>query len=398
MTRNAPLAPAPTQPPAAPRTVAGTACTRSLSRLTAQLAALLMVLLAGPATLLATMLGAASPAVAATLSHHETSSTPGYCRTGGAAMWNDLAACGWPGPSNTGPKLAQCPRHRLAARGGHLGQAIVIRTPGAVVACQKIRGMLFVEAPRVVIKNVAIISNSGRKGMRANGTAAITVTDGASATVTNTAINGDDGVHACIWHMGSRLTVNGVNCYGADDGIFSWADTGHPAGGDHFTITASYFHGLTTATANGHEDGYQTEGASDGLIEHNTYRMSPHADSAIAIWDSRRSARHITVTGNLITGGGFAVYAEDYFPGDGGRGQPSSRGGYSVTGIRFTSNVFSTYASGCVGKYGVWFDRPAWSPYHGGPTDGWHRSGNRVLETGEEIDSHNPSSNGSLCR
>jgi hypothetical protein len=358
-------------------------------------------LLIAPAALLAVLFGVAFPAAASAgthaSTHHRAASTPGYCRTGGAAMWNNLAACGWPGPTNTGPNLSQCPGHRLAARGSHLGQAIVIRTPGAVVACQKIKGMLFVEAPRVVIKNVSIISNSGKKGQRANGTAAITVADNASATVANTAINGDDGVHACIWHMGSRLTVNAVNCYGVDDGVFSWADTGHPASGDHFIISNSYFHGLTEATSNGHEDGYQTEGASNGLIEHNTYRMTAHADSAIAIWDSRRSSRHITVTGNLITGGGFAIYAEDYYPGAGGPGQPSPTSGYSVTGVRFSSNVFSTYASGCVGKYGVWFNRPAWSPYHGGPTDGWHRSGNRVLETGEEIDSHNPSSNGSLC-
>jgi hypothetical protein len=365
----------------------------------------LAVPLAVPAALLAVMLGVIFPAAASagTRSHRGATSTPGYCHTGGAALWGDLAACGWPGPTNTGPKLSQCPGHRLVSRGGSLGQAIVIRTPGAVVACQKIRGMLFVEAPHVVIKNVTIIANSGKKGTQANGTADITVADGASATVTNATINGDNGVHACIWHQGARLTVTAVNCYGVDDGIFSWADTGSKstaaeASGGHFTIRDSYFHGFTHATSNGHEDGYQTEGAGNGLIEHNTYRMTASADSAIAIWDSLKSSHHITVTGNLITGGGFAVYAEDYYPGDGGPGQPSSTGGFSVTGIRFSNNVFSTFASGCVGRFGVWFDRPAWAPYHGGPTDGWRRSGNRVLETGENIDSHNPSLNGALCR
>jgi hypothetical protein len=349
---------------------------------------------------LATVLGVIFPAMASagTGLRQQGAPAPGFCRTGGAALWGNLAACGWPGPSNTGPQASHCPGHRLPPRGSHLGQAIVIRTPGAVVSCQRIRGMLFVEAPRVVIKNVTITSNSGKKGTAANGTAGITVAPGASATVENVTVNGDDGVHACIWHEGSRLTVRALNCYGVDDGIFSWADTGHQKTGDNFTITGSYFHGLTHATSNGHEDGYQTEGASDGLIAHNTYRMSASADSAIAIWDSRKSSHHITVTGNLITGGGFAIYAEDYYPGTGGPGAPSSAGGFSVTGIRFTSNSFSTYASGCVGRFGVWFDRPAWSPYRGGPTDGWHRSGNRVLETGEEIDSHNPTLNGTLCR
>ena len=85
-----------------------------------------------------------------------------------------------------------------------------------------------------------------------------------------------------------------------------------PTTGDDFTVKDSYFHGFTTVTANGHEDGYQTEGAGNGLIEHNTYRMTTVADSAIAIWDSLKTSRNITVVGDLITGGGFAVYADDY--------------------------------------------------------------------------------------
>jgi hypothetical protein len=278
--------------------------------------------------------------------------------------------------------------------GGRLGQRIFIRRPGTVIGCRKITGMLIIKAPNVVVRNSTIISNSGLTGTRANGTADISVADGASATVDHVKINGDDGVHACIWHQGTRLYVNAINCYGVDDGIFSWPDNGYSwATGDHFTIKNSYFHGFTKRTSNGHEDGYQTEGASYGLIEHNTYRMTTGADSAIAIWDSRRSSRDITVRHNLITGGGFAIYAEDYSP-----DPVAAAGGYSVTRLWFTGNVFSTYAASCVGKFGVWFDRPAWAPYHGGPTDGWHRSRNRVLETGKSIDRSNPTTNAGLCR
>jgi hypothetical protein len=259
--------------------------------------------------------------------------------------------------------------------------------------------MLDIKARNVTIRNSTIISDSGRKGTRANGTAGILVEDGASATIAHVTINGDDGVHACIWHQGTRLTVRAVNCHGVDDGIFSWADTGYSGTtGDNFTIKDSYFHGFTKATSNGHEDGYQTEGARHGLIEHNTYRMTAAADSAIAIWDALRTSANITVAGNLITGGGFAVYADDYNPGDGAPGMPSAVGGFSVTSIQFIDNVFSTYASGCVGKWGVWFTRPTWKPYQGGPTDGWHRRGNQVLETGQQIDGHNPHWKGRLCR
>lgn len=327
---------------------------------------------------------AASPKAAA------AAPPPAYCAAGGARLWATLATCGWPGPTNTGPDLSECPGGRLTPNSGSLGRTITV-SANTVISCEDITGMLDIQGQNVTVKNSIITSSSGTTGEDANGTADIKVDDGASATIDHVKINGDDGVHACIWHQGTSLTVEAVNCYGIDDGIFSWADTSYsPATGDHFTIKDSYFHGFTTATANGHEDGYQTEGASDGLIEHNTYRMTTSADSAIAIWDSLKSSSDITVSDNLITGGGFAVYAEDYNPGDGAPGDPSAVGGFSDTSISFTDNAFSTDAGSCVGAFGVWFDRPSWSPYDGGPTDGWHRRGNRVLETGGSVDSGNP--------
>jgi hypothetical protein len=197
-------------------------------------------------------------------------------------------------------------------------------------------------------------------------------------------------VHACIWHAGTSLSVNALNCYGINDGIFSWADTGYSqTTGDNFSIKNSYFHDFTTKTANGHIDGYQTEGAGNGVIDHNTYYMTAddnnQTDSAIAIWDSLRSSHDITVSNNLIAGGGFAVYAEDYNP-----SESSPAGGYSVTNISFQNNRFSQALFGCVGNWGVWFTR-------GAPTDGWKRSGNTVLETGANMDSANPTYNGNSC-
>ena len=59
--------------------------------------------------------------------------------------------------------------------------------------------------------------------------------------------------------------------------------------------------------------------------------MTADADSAIAIWDSLKSSSDILVRHNLITGGGFAIYAEDYDPGDGGPGDPSAVGGFTDT-------------------------------------------------------------------
>ena len=326
-----------------------------------------------------------------------TRPVPAFCHEGGPRLWAHLARCGWPGPGNTGPDLSQCPGGRLVPNSGPLTRVIRVTAPGTVIACQDIQGMLDIEAQNVTIKNSVIESNSGKTGEAANGTGDIKIEDGASAVVDQVKINGDDGVHACVWDQGTREIVNAVDCYGVDDGVWSWADSSYSkTTGDHFVVENSYFHDFTTRTSNGHEDGYQTEGASDGLIQHNTYRMTIGADSAVAIWDSLRASHNIKVDGNLITGGGFAIYAEDYNPGDGGPGDPAAAGGFSVTDIRFVKNVFSTEAAGCVGQFGVWFDRPGWT-YNGGPTDGWRRHGNTVLETGQNVDNENPSGNGSSC-
>jgi hypothetical protein len=272
---------------------------------------------------------------------------------------------------------------------GAVTRTISITVDDTVINCQDIVGALDIRAKRVVVKNSRVRYDGGGR----NGSGVITVEQGADATIDHVEINGSNHTHACVWHNGTAMASRYLNCYGINDGIFSWADTGYSqTTGDGFTIENSYFHDFTTNAANGHEDGYQTEGASHGTIRHNTYLMTTAANSAIAIWNSLRSSDDITVDNNLITGGGFAVYAEDYSP-----SATSQVGGLSMTNIRFTNNKFSRRASGCVGQWGVWFYRSAWPPYYGGPTDGWRRSGNVVLETGENIDASNPHVNGALC-
>ncbi len=167
--------------------------------------------------------------------------------------------------------------------------------------------------------------------------------------------------------------------FGTNDGIFSWD-------GNNFTIENNYLHDFTTQASNGHVDGFQTEGASHGIIRHNVFDVTQGQTSAIAIWNSRRNSDDILIDNNLLAGGGFTIYAEDYNP-----SEQNPEGGYSVTNIRITNNSFSTVHYPCVGRWGVWFTR-------GAPTDGWRRSGNVVLETGQNIDRNNPIVNGIECR
>lgn len=301
-------------------------------------------------------------------------------------VWQNLEQCGWPGPSNTGYPAGQTFVETA-------GRTITI--DNTIIDGQKITGRIAIAAKNVIIRNSWIISNttsgtSGNSGT--NGTGVIKILNGASVTVERVTIDGGNNAHACIWHEGVSMTARYVNCAHVNDGIFSWTSISTPGQGDNFSIEESYIHNLTEATGNGHIDGYQTEGAANGTIRHNTILIDKGQTAAVSIWNSAKSSDNILVENNLLAGGGFTVYAEDYHP-----TEASPGGGYTVTNIRFLNNKFSNRFFPCVGAFGVWFFRSNLL-YKGGPTDGWRRTGNTVLETGQNIDSGNPIVNGVECR
>jgi virginiamycin B lyase len=281
-------------------------------------------------------------------------------------VWRDLEACGWPGAGNTGHP----PDRTLTPTAGRR-----ITADGAVIDGERITGGLFIAAKNVVVRNSWITKNGGG----ASATAVVFVEPGASATIENNTLDGTNSTHSAIWHEGAKVVARGNNMFGINDGVFVW-DT------DNFILEDNYLHDFTENAANGHIDGFQTEGASHGVIRHNTFDVSQDQTSAIAIWNGRRNSDDILVENNLIAGGGFSVYAEDYHP-----SEDNPAGGYSVTNIRIFNNKFSTVHYPCVGSYGVWFTR-------GAPTDGWRRLGNVVLETWQKLDTKNPVVSGWECR
>lgn len=276
---------------------------------------------------------------------------------------------GWPGPGNSGhPKSLS-----LRTTAGR-----TITADGTVIDGERISGGLTIAARNVVVRNSWITSSFGT-GTAVNGTGVISIQPGASVTIQDCTLDGSNRTHAGIWYMGASLVARGNEIRGVNDGIFVWD-------ADQFTLEDNYLHGFTTATANGHVDGFQTEGASHGVIRHNTFDVTQDQTAAVAIWNSRRNSDDILVENNLMVGGGFTVYAHDYSPSG-----ENPAGGYSVTNIRFVDNKFSTVYYPCVGAFGVWFTR-------GAPTDGWRRTGNLVLETGQNLDTKNPIVNGWECR
>src|SRR5262249_46307599 len=140
-------------------------------------------------------------------------------------LWNNLEACGWPGPANTGPDLSQCPNGVLTQNSGSTTQVITITTSGAVISCQNIKGGLQIAAQNVTIKNSIISYDGGGLG----GSGVININDGASAAVDHVELNGLNHTHACIWDEGVKgstlaysMVAKNINCYGINDGIFSW--------------------------------------------------------------------------------------------------------------------------------------------------------------------------------
>ena len=293
-------------------------------------------------------------------------------------VWHNLETCGWPGPKNTGVS----PDTQLRASSGR-----TISVDNTVIDGEKITGALIIAAKNVVVRNSWIKSDFSHigRGRALSGTGVISLLPGASAAIEHNTLDGSNATHAGIWYEGTSLIAKSNNIFGINDGIFSWSTVDDPNGGSNFVIEDNYLHDFTTLAANGHIDGYQTEGASHGIIRHNVFYIDQNQNASISIWNSRADSGDILVESNLAAGSGFLIYAEDYSP-----SEQNPAGGFSVTNIRFTDNKFSTVLFPCAGYFGVWYPR-------GAPSDGWHRTGNIILETGENVDHENPHVNGRLC-
>jgi hypothetical protein len=354
------------------------------------------------------------------------------CATGGTYLWSNLAACGWPGATNTGPDMSQCPGGLTNVGTNNTATTITVTTANTVINCQNVTGRILINAQNVTVKNSKVTWDGGG----VSGKGAIEISEGASATVDHVDINGLNHTHICVFDVGVKgstlpysMVAKFINCHGVNDGIFSWwwTQSVNAGAGADFVVQDNYLHDFTQNAANGHIDGYQTEGTTNGTITHNTFQMNEVAndvqiagggmDSAIALWNDYnngstpvgKNTSNINIGNNLFGGGAAVIYAEDRSPGDGSPGNPTPVGGNETTNIHITNNKFSTIYYPCVGQFMVWFYRGPgesssliWPPYYGGPTDGWNqggsnRSGNNLLETGENVDNGNPHHSGLLC-
>lgn len=305
--------------------------------------------------------------------------------------WSTLAACKWPGPGSAGV----ADKSMLAEiNGDH-----EVTKDGAVLENKKINGRLRIRAKDVTVRNVFVnVVNANGE----NGSTGIHIGTGASATIDRVSIWGTNaagnlGTGQCIIHQGLNVTVKNSDISGCTDGFFTWKQQPTSTEGDNWTFENNYVHDMNDkvnqdgAANTGHIDGLQTVTSHHGVVRHNVFDIGGNSTSAIAVWNAHGDTSDIAIDDNLIAGGGAAVYVHDYHP-----SEKNPVGGYTVTNVRVTNNKFSTRYFPCVGQYFIWFARPQY-PQGGGPTDGWNRSGNVVIETGFNADNGNPTVDGRLC-
>ena len=332
---------------------------------------------------------------------------PAYCSTGGTQLWNNLATCGWPDATNTGPDMSKCPNglSNLSSPTVDQDGFITFSTANQNISCKTINGCVLIHASGVTIQNSIIKACDGAGWDIAHGNqltknpaddfAALSNEDfsntnwGSTVTIDHVEIDGLRRVHECIFHGGHSLRVNAMNCHDVNDGVLMNGSTSFgfvSSASDDFQITDSYFHDFTHSTSNGHIDGIQTEGSQCNnclnIIRHNTLLMTAYADSnthpnfgtnpvtlettnyskdstnsAIALWDSIKNTNNILVDNNLVTGGTATVYAEDYnndavATHQVDLGQTSSVGGFDLTKVYFLNNSFSDIIYGTSGADG----------------------------------------------
>lgn len=252
---------------------------------------------------------------------------------------------------------------------------------------------LLVNANNVTIKRTKIVTSFGT-GTGVNASGGIKIAPGVTGTVIqDVEIDGSNATHTCVFYEGNGITIQRMDCHNVCDGVFSWD-------GDNFSILDSYIHDLSGLPSNGHTDGFQTEGAQHGTIQHNTIDIARTDTGTISIWNSRRNSTDILVDNNLLSGAGAIFYAEDYNS-DGVVGNVNEAnpvGGFTTTNIRHTNNKISVdkrWGTGggnapfkCGGYYEVYFHTA--NAYNGGPTDGWTRTGNVIIETGASVNTEIP--------
>lgn len=290
-----------------------------------------------PITMLATLLALSMAACGSGSAEREAESpqaTPEAKQTRATNCMPDPSACGYPDIETVGVS----PGTQLAPVSG----VVTLDDPGEVLENKQVTGSIIVTAPNVTIRNVRLVVSDPYYG--------ILIRRGADANLvverSEIDMNGKLGIKGIAFDgytLRKVLMRNGADCAHFNENVViedSLCTVGVDADRD-----ASPDGGARSASCQTgeHLDGFQLGGGENIVIRHNTLRNPCAQTSAILIsHDPGYNApiRDITVSDNLMAGGGYTLYCSD---------ANDTIQSETVTGNRFARTYFP---SG--GRYGRW--------------------------------------------
>ncbi|MEZ0447907.1 DUF4082 domain-containing protein [Cellulomonas sp. ICMP 17802] len=203
-----------------------------------------------------------------------------------------------------------------------------ITQPGTVIDGKLITTTLVIApgADNVTIRNSKIKAEGFWLILNDGGAKNLQIVDSEFDGMGNTANDSAVGGH--------NFTMTRVNIHGTVDGLKV---------GDNVTVQDTYIHDLVV-TADSHNDGIQSLGSDDTKILHNTIIVGEGATSAIILsTGSADSMRRVTISGNLVGGGSYAIY---------GGYQRGTDDLAKVSDISISGNYFTTVIHPQSGAFG----------------------------------------------
>ena len=222
---------------------------------------------------------------------------------------------GFPDAASTGARGA------LRAVDGEL----VLKQRGQVVSDLWVRGRITVAADDVVIRNVLVQNNDFW----------VVANYGHNLRLESSTLIGGPDTQAAVGDLnGGSFTGRALDVSGSADGLRM---------GSHSSLRDSFVHDLAIRD-DLHNDAVELVGAREVSLVGNTILNENGQTSALSLgnYPAGQSA-HVLISGNLLAGGGYAVY-----------------GGEPVQGVEFSDNRFSTRFFPRSGRFGVsayWAER-----------------------------------------
>lgn len=194
----------------------------------------------------------------------------------------------WPDASNTGVPagLALKPSGELT-----------VAEAGAVISGLDIRGAVTVKADNVTIANCRITAATY---------SVVQISEGVTGTtVRNSEIDGVGDDNEGSNGIDGQGTFLANNIHDVENGLNITGPS---------LIRDNFIHDLR-ASGSPHYDGIQIDGGHDVVISHNTVINAHDQTSAVMIDNYFKPISNISVEGNRLVGGGYAIYSDGQFNG-----------------------------------------------------------------------------------